>query len=185
MKKTPLAWKVAFMRLRGNSGITLLELVLAVGISGLLLLGMGMIYAGAWGSWQRAANRMRLHRALNQGLAIVTREVREAKTIQASGPTLLLTFDDSTHEHQVRFEVGEGQIKRNARVIEVLADTGLQWLDFDSKPITESHTGLVSLLLTLKAASGSENAASLPETLQVQTEVLSRNGLVSPSGYKL
>jgi hypothetical protein len=173
------------MRHRGISGVTLLELVLAIAISGLLLLGMGMIYSGAWGSWQRAENRIRLHRALSQGLVLITREVREAKTVQASGTALLLTFDDSTHEHQVRFEVGDGQIKRNARVIEVLADTGLRWLNLDSQPILESHSGLVSLLLTLKATSGSEKAASLPETLQVQTEVLSRNGLVSPSGYKL
>ncbi len=157
-------------------GVTLLELIFAMALGGVVILGLGYVYAGAWASWRGAEDKLRLHRALDMGLATVTREVRQAKQVQPLASGLNLIFDDTLPEPRVHFEVSDGQVLRNGTVVEILADTGLRWLRLSGEGLKDA-SGLNYLRLELQAATRAE-------TLDAQTELRSRNGAVLLSGAK-
>jgi len=122
---------------RSYTGFTLIELIVAIGLSALVLAGLTAIFSGTLTVWSRVQNSGTALREARLAMQWLTKDIRE-KHITSSGGNSI-EFADGT-----KYYLNEENLKRNTDLVA----EGITKLDFtynDSQDIR-----FVSILLKVK-----------------------------------
>src|SRR5262245_43182372 len=83
---------------RARQGMTLIEMVVAVGIGSLILMGLVMVFASSSRSFVAIGHYIEMDRSSRAALDRMTRDIRTARNLVSFSPTAIVLTDASTNQ---------------------------------------------------------------------------------------
>ena len=162
-----------------QAGVTLMELIFALILGGMALLGLGFVFGIDSGLWVRGQAKMALHAGATRALEEIGRDAGHASDIVSGEDGLFLRYPVSpltgTARPETEYKLREQCLWRNdTLVVPQLGDTTLGVADFRSAYETDDETGmrLLKVRLSLFARRRPEDRVDTP---WFETDVHARN----------
>jgi Tfp pilus assembly protein PilW len=178
-----------------QAGVTLVELVIAIFLGGLVFLGLGYVFGLNYGLWMRGQDRMVLHAGAARALEEIVRSAGQASGFSLPEDGELRIFsppspigDSATTgvASETVFRFQDGKLLRNgATLVPHLGDSAaVRVAAFDPRLVIAEGSGVRTLQVRLSLHTlGGPSAPA--ETLHFETAAHGRNvglGLVGNSG---
>jgi len=164
----------------GTRGVTLLEVMVALMIGGMVLLGLGYVYGLNYGLWMRGQTAILLHSGATRAIEEISRDAGHASDFTLPGANELhLLFPASPMggpvPAEIVYQVRERRLWRDtSMVVPQPGDTNLGVAAFRCD--TTVVTGTAIRMLTLHLALFAQNGTDMPaDTLRFETTVYARN----------
>lgn len=100
--------------MKKNNGFSLMEMVVAIGMSALVLAGLGSIFAGTIKVWARAQNSGMALKEARIAMEWLTRDIRQSSAIQSasSGSSASLILKIGTGTDTVTYNLSKNTLSR-------------------------------------------------------------------------
>lgn len=179
----------------GQAGVTLVELIIAICLGGMVFLGLGYVFGLNYGLWMRGQSRMILHAGASRALEEIARSARQASGFSLAAEGELRVFsppsphgDTSASDagSEVVFRIKDDLLLRNGEtLLPHLGDSAAFGVaGFEPRLIIAEGTGVRTLRVRLSLFTRS-SASAPAETLHFETAAHARNaglGLAGESG---
>lgn len=175
-----------------QAGVTLVELVIAVCLGGMVFLGLGYVYGLNYGLWMRGQSRMILHAGASRALEEIVREAGQASGFSQPSEGELRVFSPpspagdtaaSGDASETVFRIKDDQLLRNGEtLIPHRGDSAAYGVAaFDPRLDIAEGTGVRTIQVRLSLFT--RPSASAPaETLHFETAAHPRNAGLGISG---
>ena len=174
---------------RRQTGVTLMELMFALILGGMALLGLGYVYGLNYGLLSRSQPKMALHAGATRALETINRDAGHASDFSMpSESELILRYPidplgDSARS-EIVYKLQEERLLRNGeRIVPQEGDTALHVSEFLPRDTIAERTGrrLLTVSLSLYTRRGGGSAA---DSLTFKTTVHARNQGLGRSSSK-